>query len=130
MLVVRFQVVGSRYFIDHLPTSLHRYPPALKYVQTSQCCTWPPSTLLRPLPPYLSSFTYCRYFADHPPTTSLPLNYVYPEPPSDRAWALSGKNFKKAFPPKTYNLGGRKWMSPREKMQRIVSDFKYKVRTS
>lgn len=52
-----------------------------------------------------------RFFLDYPPTTSLPGSYVYPEPPADRAWGMSGHNWKAAFPPKVSNLGARKWLA-------------------
>jgi hypothetical protein len=46
-----------------------------------------------------------------PPSVSLGGNYIYPEPPADRAWGLKGVNWNKVFPPRLFNLGARKWLS-------------------
>ena len=66
-----------------------------------------------------------RYFIDHAPTASLSLDYIYPEPPVDRAWALGGKNYKQAFSPKILNLGGRKHLGAHSVTSRQESSSTY-----
>jgi hypothetical protein len=59
-----------------------------------------------------------------PPDVSLSANYIFPEPPADRAWGLRGVNWQAAFPPKIHNLGARKWLA-----QSAVRDRRYEVAT-
>ena len=59
-----------------------------------------------------------RFFLDYPPSNSLPGNYIYPEPPADNAWGMTGRGWKHAFPPRTLNLGARKYLEPASILQR------------
>ena len=52
-----------------------------------------------------------KAFLEEPPAVALGGHYIYPEPPADRAWGLSGVAWTAAFPPHIYNLGARKWLS-------------------
>jgi len=59
-----------------------------------------------------------RYFSLYPPTTSLPANYIYPEPPFDYTYLLSDLDFLNVFPMKVLNLGGRKHLDRTTNAQR------------
>lgn len=57
-----------------------------------------------------------------PPAVSLSGNYIYPEPPADRAWGLRGVNWAAAFPPRIHNLGARKWFGQTSSTDRLYLD--------
>jgi hypothetical protein len=66
-----------------------------------------------------------KVFHEHRPDAALPANYIYPEPPADRLWSMSGQNWKAAFPPKIMNLGARKWLdatAARDRQYSVVAD--------
>ena len=46
-----------------------------------------------------------------PPNVSLGGNYIFPEPPADRAWDLKNVSWSAAFKPRIHNLGARKALS-------------------